>query len=147
MTISFDDFEHSIIARTVGFGKPGSHAGYRSVCRESRDYAKVTPILAAAAIVIRDKGAQWCLSDESRFLQEIVRSLNFWLGLGIVIATIATGGVVWIAIAKFVLPYILEFLREQMASGCFGIGAEPNEVFGEGAENALRGYSLQYGTA
>lgn len=100
------------------------------------DPAKTKQLLACCAIVVRDRGLQWCRDNPRRFRDEVLKHLGLLARLGIGLASLFGGPSVWLMLAGWIIPAVLDWITAQMVANAtaWGIG---EDVLGDQAQRFL----------
>lgn len=104
----YTEFHNSVLVK-VNLAR-----GY-SATRTPRDDGRTDRVIAAAAVVLSERGPQWCLDNPKGFTDAVQLSLGTWVKIGIALAGLFTGGgSIWISLIGEVIPAVLELLQERL---------------------------------
>lgn len=109
--------------------------GARSATRVLLDRDKRgDKLIAAAALVIADKGVAWAVGNRAAFQSEIFK----YLGWAARLALLFVGGP-WGLAARLLVPVIIELLRRQFSASGYGAEATAFVAMSDDAKQVLRG--------
>lgn len=98
-------------------------------------------VIAAAALVLSERGPQWCLDNPTAYRDLTLKKLGPFIKIAATLLGILTGGsTIWLSLAASIIPAILELLQTRRQS--FGSGSycgDYGPAFGAAAANALKG--------
>lgn len=98
--------------RTAVLHRASLAAGY-SACRAPGDEGKADKVLAAAAIVIADKGPDWCIANPRAFTDLVKANLGTVVRVVLTVVSLLTGGGTWLLLLRTLLPAVLEYLAQR----------------------------------
>ncbi len=132
--MNFDGFCADILERahrTSAFASSAPPKGHD-------DEAKTKKVLACCAIVIRDRGLQWCRDNPRKFEDAVKSKLGTAARIAIFVLGFLTGGSVWLSLLGWIIPAVIDWLTTQMqvAGAAWGIG---EDVIGDQAQRFLDG--------
>jgi hypothetical protein len=104
--MTFDSFKREILSESLVCG---SAADSMTVAVESK---KTTKLIAAAALVVHDKGPQWAIDNPDEFQDSMFK----YLGWAVRVALMFVPGGVFVTLARILVPVIIEVLRRQFSS-------------------------------
>lgn len=139
MTISsFEDIQReTLINAGCGYCLSTNEKSYVSKHR-----GKLKQIIASGTIVIEKNGIKWAQDNPEDFAKSAISNLGFWLKLALFVGGLFLGGSsLWITLAKFILPFLIDIFIKQAAFGVCGVGAGDEKVssFADGAREFLSG--------
>lgn len=131
--MNFSDFEAAILARAQH--SAACAGGKLPVCHADHD--KTRKILAACAVVIAERGPHWCRSNPHQFRLAVLSQLGLVIKVLLTIASIFTGGGVWLTLLGWLLPAVLDWLT--LAPNVRGAAAQDITALGHEAAFILKG--------
>lgn len=127
--MTFDGFKREVLAASLVCGRPESSM---LVAMESRRSSR---LIAAAALVVRDKGAQWVIDNPDAFQKRLFKYLGWIASLALMFG----GGGPLIVIARLLIPIIVEVLQRQFSvAGASSMSIDFDAMAGE-ARRVLKG--------
>ena len=112
MNMTFDRMRREVIANTYAFGGSDNEV--------AKNYDKSSKLIAASVLVVKDKGQEWCAANPEAFRDSVLSKLSTWVKIGLLIASIFTGGGIWITLASWILPAVISWFEAQQIAGSFG---------------------------
>lgn len=102
---------------------------------------KTDRVIAAAAVVLSKKGAEWCLAYPKSYADLTLSNLGMWVKLGVTVLGIFTGGSsIWLTILGAVIPAVLDVLHaRQQSYGSDGYAGDYGDEFATEANRQLKG--------
>jgi len=111
--MNFQAFNREIIAQSTSFGGESTPV--------AANVKKSTQLCAAAVLVARDKGIEWCSANPDAFRESVFSKLSTWVKLGLWIASLFAGGSgIWMTLASWILPTVISWFESQQSAGAFG---------------------------
>jgi hypothetical protein len=124
--VTFDGFKREVLAASLVCGRA---EGAMLVAMEPRRSSR---LIAAAALVVRDKGAQWVIDA---FRKRLFKYLGWIASLALMFG----GGGPLIVIARLLIPIIVEVLQRQFSvAGASSMSIDFDAMAGE-ARRVLKG--------
>jgi hypothetical protein len=112
--MQFQEFRDDVLSQMsmVGAAKPSAAENHPK---------HLDAVVAAAACVIEDKGADWALDNPRAFKAAVYGHLTFWWKAAFWVASILVpGAAIWLTILEYAIPYIYNWLSENSNAGLVG---------------------------
>lgn len=116
--MDFESYHAAIVSRsrTCSSAARGFRRRRRKVKERDLTGAKARRITAAAALVIAERGEKWCRRNPLAFEAAVLSRLGLVVNIAITILGIFTGGGIWIALAKILIPAVIWFLNDRTSA-------------------------------
>jgi len=150
--MDFDQYHSSVLEHAIAFGdaatvarairKPGHRPKRKKPSRSLLERPEAKQLTAAAALVISERGEEWCLAHPIEFRAEVVKHLGTIAQIAITLLSFVTGvGGVWVLLARILIPAILSFLSARVRPMSGAAPASPDDWHGvtSKAQQILRG--------
>lgn len=108
--MTLNQFQSEILRRSLVCG---------GKCPKQYSDARTKDVLAAAAVLIKQHGPEYCINNQKWFVDNVLKSLGFWTGLAKVLLALTGVGSIYLAIATWVIPIVIDWLREKMLDTAF----------------------------
>jgi hypothetical protein len=120
--MDFNTYHAAVVYRTRSFASAAQGFKRKQVKQKDLNGAKARRITAAAALVIADRGEEWCRRNPQAFEASVLSHLGTIANIAITLFGIFSGGGIWIALAKILIPAVITFLvdRAMTPPGVFG---------------------------
>jgi hypothetical protein len=79
------------------------------------DDKRAKQVIAACAVVIRDRGAEWCRDNPSLFRSDVLKQLGMAVRIALFVAGMFGGGI-WLTLLRWILPVVIEWLTNTYAA-------------------------------
>lgn len=105
------------------------------VCGNSpsqQDTAKANKVIAAAALVMCERGSRWCVEHPEEFRAELLKTLGTAVKIAVFVIGLFGGASIWLTIVGWVVPAVLNWLATQQhvygACDFTALASEANEI-------------------
>ena len=127
--MNFRDFEQEVLSASLVCGSPDDAM---LVAIENKRSSK---LIAAAALVVRDRGPAWAIDNPKAFRKEMFKYLGWLASLALMFA----GGGPFVVVARVLIPVILDVLQRRFAvAGAVGMSSE-FDAMADDARRILKG--------
>jgi len=91
-------------------------SGYAAT-KAADSFGRTDRVIAAAALVLSEKGPLWCLDNPQAYRDLTLSKLGPWVKLAATLVGLFTGGsTIWISLLALVIPAVLELLETRRQS-------------------------------
>lgn len=124
--MDFQTYHTAVVAHSMAYSGVATHGrrARRQLARVDLHGKQARQMTAAAALVVDDRGVEWCRRHPREFREAIFRKLGFWANLALGLLGLFTGGGVWLTLARILIPAVLSFLSDRSAGIVFGAGSD-----------------------
>jgi hypothetical protein len=150
--MDFDQYHDTVLEHAIAFGdasnvarairKPGKRPSRKKPSQTLLERPEAKQLTAAAALVIAERGEEWCLAHPTEFRSALIKHLGTIAQIVLTVAGFVTGtGGVWMILAKILIPAILSYLSTRSRPKFGAAAASPDDwrsVTGT-AQQILRG--------
>jgi hypothetical protein len=114
--MDFETYHKAIVDRTKTYSSAAME--YRRKRRKPADLegAKARRVTAAAALVIAERGERWARKNPRAFEASVLPRLGIIANIAITLLGIFSGGGIWLALIKILIPAVVWFLNDRLSA-------------------------------
>lgn len=114
--MDFETYHAAIVDRTRCYASASRVFKRKRVRNRDLSGSKAKRVTAAAAVVIAERGEEWCRRNPKKFEASVLSRLGIVANIAITILGIFSGGGIWIALVKILIPAVIWFLNDRLSA-------------------------------
>lgn len=115
--VEFKSFSEQVLQRALTCGGPNDPnpvVGHED---------KVDALTAAAVVVTKQYGIQWVKDNPDEAARHVLDQISMWVKIAVFFAGFFTGGALWLTLAGWIIPIVIDLIEREEFSGACGLAA------------------------